>query len=73
MSKKLLPFCYVTMKDITNDKSIFVPYLEGIKGKTGGHKTYRLDTEDYVEMPIGFYKLHKFVRIMADMIFVNGN
>ena len=36
------------------------------------YNTDRLDKEECVAIPMDFYKLHKFVAIILNMMFVNG-
>ena len=69
---KLLPNLPITKKDITNAKSICGPYLAGMRGKTVRHKPIRLDMEEYVIISTDFYRLHTFVTLNEDAMFVNG-
>ena len=47
------------------------PKISGIRGKTLQHKPYRL-VMYYVAMPRYFLKVHKFVTLVADVMFVIG-
>ena len=73
VSNKLLPKFPITINDITNAKYIFGPYLAGIRGKTVKPRKIRVDTDEYVTTPSDFYKLHKFVILTVDVMFVNIN
>ena len=61
----------ITASDITNDHTIFGSNPAGARGKTAQQKPYRL-VMDCVVVPTNFIKLHKFVTIMSDVIFLNG-
>ena len=50
---------------------MFVPNLAGNRGKTVRQNPDRVVT-DHVAIPREFLKLHKFVTIVADVMFVNG-
>ena len=54
VSKKILTNCQITINDITNGKSILVPYLVDVREKTVRHNKNRVDMEDYVTIPTYF-------------------
>ena len=43
-----------------------------MRGNTVIHNPIRVDTKEYVTIPTNLYKLHKFVTLTADVIFLNG-
>ena len=59
------------MTDVTNATKIFGRDIGGIKGKNAQQKPVRVETE-LVHIPQDFHKLHKFVALMADVMFLNG-
>ena len=59
------------VKDVTNARAIFGPYLPGLGGKITRQKPERVDPE-YIGIPRDFYELHKFVTLTTDVMFVNG-
>ena len=62
----------VSLVDITNAHALFGPKtLPAVQGNTVRKKPLRVDTE-YVEIPRDFYRLHHFVTLTADIMFVNG-
>ena len=58
--KKLLPKPPITTHDITSKNSTFLTDLADMRGRTLINKAHRLDTEEYVKIPEGFYKMQKF-------------
>ena len=60
----------ITASEVTNNHTMFVPNLAGNRGKTVWQNTDRAVT-DHVAVPRDFLKLHKFVTIVADVMFVN--
>ena len=72
LSNKLLPNSPITTHDITNINYMFGHNLVGVRGTKVRNKPSRVCTKEYVNIPEDFYKLHKFMRLAADIIFVNG-
>ena len=70
VSSTTLDNCSVNASDITNTRSIFGPNHPGLKGKTVRQRSERIAPE-YLGIPRVFYKLHHFVTLIADVIFVN--
>ena len=56
---------------ITDALAIFGPDRDGLRGKTVRVKPERVETE-YVEIPWDFNRLHRFVTLVRDVMFVNG-
>ena len=71
ISNRELANCPVTVQDITNAHAIFGPDLPGVRGKTVRRKPSRVEPQ-YVAIPDDFHKLHRFVTLTADVMFVNG-
>ena len=71
VSNKLLSNRPITTHDITNETFMLGPILECVRGKTARNKPSRVETEEYVKIPEYFYKLHKFVNLTSDVMFVN--
>ena len=63
--------CPIAQNDIPNAYAIFGGNLTGIQGKTVWQKPERVET-DYVQIPKEFMTTHKFVTLMADIMFVNN-
>ena len=61
----------ITASDITNDHTMFVPNLADTRGKKVQYNPDRLGM-DYVAVPKDLLKLHKFVSLLVDVMFVNG-
>ena len=55
----------------TNAHTIFGPNCPGLKGKTVRQRPERIESE-YLGIPRDFYRLHHFVTLTADVMFVNG-
>ena len=51
----------------------FGPYLSDVRGNKVRNKPRSIDMEEYVTTPEDIYKLHKFVTLAADVMFINGN
>ena len=62
--------CDIKVKDISNTDAIFGPYLPGLRGRTVREKLERVEPQ-YTQIPWDFYRLHKFVTLVADVMFVN--
>jgi hypothetical protein len=60
-----------TMRDIKNTHRIFGPNLANLRGKTMRTKPEHIRA-DYVKIPQDFMELHKYMTIVADVMFVNG-
>ena len=52
---------------------MFGPNLAYVRRNIVRNKPSRVDTEEYVRITEYFYKLHKFVMLTYDVMFVNGN
>ena len=61
----------VKVDDVTNARTIFGPNLLRLKGGSTRQKPKRVESE-YIKIPRDFYRLHKFVTLTADVMFVNG-
>ena len=68
---KSLDTCSVVADDITNARAIFGPNLPGLRGKTVRQRPERVVPE-YLEIPLDYFRLHHFVTLTADVMFVNG-
>eukprot|EP00804_Cyclotella_cryptica_P023430 CCRYP_020847-RA/>CCRYP_020847-RA protein AED:0.40 eAED:-0.81 QI:0/-1/0/1/-1/1/1/0/516 len=68
---KLLDECPIDVADLRNAHAIFGPDLAGLRGRTVRHRPERVTTE-IVAIPRDFVRLHKFVTLTADIMFVNG-
>jgi hypothetical protein len=71
VSASMIRNCPVHPTDVTNVNVIFGPDLAGTRGKTVRTAPDRVET-DYVVVPREFMKLHKYVTLVADVMFVNG-
>ena len=63
--------CPVTIPDVNNAHKIFGPILGGTRVKTVRHKPEHVTT-DYVAIPMDFSALHRFVSLVADVMFVKN-
>ena len=61
----------ITAYYVTNDHTMFGTNLAGTRGKTVQQNTDRV-VMHYFAVPKYFLKLHKFVTLVADVMFVNG-
>eukprot|EP00804_Cyclotella_cryptica_P019093 CCRYP_021211-RA/>CCRYP_021211-RA protein AED:0.16 eAED:0.16 QI:0/0/0/0.66/1/1/3/0/1057 len=68
---KLLDDCPIDVVDLRNAHTIFGPDLAGLRGRTVRRRPERVTT-DVVAVPRDFVRLHKFVTLTADIMFVNG-
>ncbi len=59
------------MQDIENANRIFGPDLANLRGKTIRTKPELVRIE-FIQIPWDFVELHKYVMLVADVIFVNG-
>ena len=60
-----------TASGVINHHTIFGPNLGGTRGKTVRQNPDRV-VMYYIEIPKFFLKLHKFVTLVADLMFLNG-
>ena len=60
----------ITASDVTNSHIMFGKNLSGTRVKTVWQKPDRV-VMDYVAVTNDFIKLHKFVTLVADVMFVN--
>jgi hypothetical protein len=68
---KLITNCLVTVQDVENANRIFGPDLANLRGKTIRTKLEHVRIE-YVQIPWDFVELHKYMTLVADVMFVNG-
>ncbi len=61
----------VTVQDVKNGNHIFGSDLANLRGKTIRTKPEHVCIE-YVQIPWDFVELHKYVMLVADVMFVNG-
>ncbi len=72
MVREQLPTnCPVTVRDVDNADQIFGLDLANLKGKAIRTKPERVRVE-YVQIPWDFVQLHKYVMLVADVMFVNS-
>ncbi len=69
--EKLITNCPVTVQNVENTNCIFVPDLAYLRGKTIRTKPEHVHVE-CVQIPWDFVELHKYVMLVADVVFVNG-
>jgi hypothetical protein len=69
--EKLVTNCPVTVHDANNTNCIFGPDLANLRGKTTRTKLECMRVE-IVQIPWDFVQLHKYVLLVADVMFVNG-
>ncbi len=69
--EQLLTNCPVTVRDIDNANQFFGPDLADLRGKATRTKPECVRVK-YVQIPWDFVQLHKYVTLVADIIFVNG-
>ena len=74
MRTKSLKNCPITVNDLANASSILGPHnRDMLKGAATRRKpNSRVGVEDRVKIPRDWYKLNKFVTLMADVMFVCG-
>ncbi len=63
--------CSISVDDISNASSIYGKARPNLRGSTTRTKPTRV-TPTVVSVPRDFYKLHRFVTLSADVMFVNG-
>ena len=71
VSGECIDNCPVIASDVTNARTIFGPNRAGLRGKTVRQRPERVIPE-YLGIPKDFYRLHHFVTLTADVMFVNG-
>ncbi len=69
--EKLIANCPVTVQDVHNANRIFGPDLVNLRGKTTRKKTEHVRV-DYVKIPWDLVDMHKYVTLVADVMFING-
>jgi hypothetical protein len=69
--EKLIANCPVIVRDVHNANQIFCPDLANLRAKTTRAKLEHVRV-DYVKIPRDFIKIHKYVTLVADVLFVNG-
>ncbi len=69
--EKLLANCHVTVQDVNNAHHIYGCDLANIRGKMTRRKPEHVQI-DYVQIPRNFVKMHKYVTLATDIMFVNG-
>ena len=63
--------CDVKVSNISNTNASFGPYLPGLRGRTVREKPKRVEPQ-YTQILRDFYRLHKFVTFVVDVMFVNS-
>jgi hypothetical protein len=69
--EKLTANCPVTMQEVHNANRIFGSDLANLRGKTTRKQPEHIRV-DYVEIPQNLINMHKYVTLVADVMFVNG-
>jgi hypothetical protein len=69
--EKLITNCPITVLDLENANRIFSPDLASLREKTIRTKPYHVCIE-YIQIPWDFVELHKYVTLVADLMFVIG-
>ena len=69
--KQGLKNCPINVKDVSNSLAIYGPNRPILRGTKTRENPYRV-TEGRIEIPRDFYRLHKFVTLLADLMFVGG-
>ena len=67
----ILDNCSIVANDVTNARDIFGPNRPGLRRKTVRQRPERVVPE-YLEIPKDFYRLHHFVTLTVDVMFLNG-
>ena len=71
VSGKSLDNCSIVASDVTDARTMFGPNRPGLRGETVRQRPERVVPE-YLGIPRDFYRLHHFVTLKADVMFVNG-
>jgi hypothetical protein len=71
VSNNSIKNCPVKPKHIANVHSIFSPSIAGVRGRTTHQKPERVEAA-VGRIPDDFHRLHKFVILTADVMFVNN-
>jgi hypothetical protein len=69
--EKLIANCPVTVQDIHNANQNFGPDLANLRGKMTRKKTEHVRV-DYMGIPRDLVDMHKYVTLVADVMFVNN-
>ncbi len=69
--EQLLTNCPVTIQDIDNANQIFGPDLANLRVKMTRTKPECILVK-YLQIPQYFVKLHKYITLVADVMFVNS-
>ncbi len=69
--EQLLTNCPATVNDVDNANRIFGPVVANLRGKGTTTKLECVQVQ-YVQIPLNFVQLHKYVMLVADVMFVNG-
>jgi hypothetical protein len=69
--EQILTNCPVTERDVDNATQSFGPDVANLRGKMTRTKPDRVRVE-YLQIPWDFVQLHKYVTLVADVMFVNG-
>jgi hypothetical protein len=69
--EKLITNFPVTVQDVENANRIFGPDLANLRGETIRTKPEHVRIE-YIQIPRDFVELHKYVTLVADVMFVNS-
>jgi hypothetical protein len=69
--EQLLTNCPATVRDVDNANQIFGPDLANLRGEMTRTKTEHFRVE-YVLIPRDFVQLHKYITLVAGIMFVNG-
>ena len=70
VSNKTLDNSNIRVQDITNAQTTFGPNRAGLRGKTIRKKPTRVEME-YLDIPKDLFALHKYVTLVADVMFGN--
>ena len=71
VSQRSLKKSRITPQAIAHARTIFGQNRSGLRGFTVRAKPERVEP-DFVEIPRDFYRLHKFVTLVGDVMFVDG-
>ena len=71
VSSKIPDNLSVVSSDAPNARTLFGPNRPGLRGKTVRQRPERVIPE-YLDIPQDFYRLHHFVTLTADVMFVNS-